>query len=77
MRCYWLKDRENQRQFKVRWERVPENDADYFTENCTTTHYYNMISRYVKDIVSHIGSYTVNEYPSNVQPTGEISVSRT
>ena len=38
MQYYWLRDRDNQFQFKVCWERVSENDTDYFTKHHVATH---------------------------------------
>ena len=72
MQYYWMRDRDNQCQFKVHWEIGSENDADYFTKNHATAQYCSIQSRYVKDIVSHVGSYTVNEYSFSVQPTSNI-----
>ena len=56
MRYYWLRDRENQKHFKVQWERGIDNDADYFTKHHSTKHHREMRSRYVKDKVSHVSS---------------------
>jgi hypothetical protein len=54
MRYYWLRDRENQGHFKVRWERGLDNDADYFTKHHATKHHREMRPRYVKDKVAHM-----------------------
>ena len=39
MRFYWLRDRENQRQFQLCWEKGDTNKADYFTKHHPAAHY--------------------------------------
>ena len=60
MRYYWLRDRENQRKFKLRWERGSGKDYDYFKKYHAKPHHSNILSWYVKDIESHVVSYIVN-----------------
>ena len=42
MRIFWLRDRKNQKQFKLCWEKGINNLADYFTKYHPTEHHYNM-----------------------------------
>ena len=42
MRFFWLRDRENQMQFKLYWAKVINNLADYFTKHHPTEHHRNM-----------------------------------
>ena len=54
MRVYWLRDRENQKQFRTYWKKGVENNADYFTKHHPTPHHQQMRSRYVIDKINHI-----------------------
>ena len=42
MRFFWLRDRENQKQFKLCWAKGINNIADYFTKHHPTEHHRNM-----------------------------------
>ena len=43
MRYFWLKERENQKQFKLHWEKCINSLADYFTKYYPKEHHCNMI----------------------------------
>ena len=50
MQLHWLRDKENQAQFKLLWEKGNLNGADYFTKvTHPTVHHKNMRSNYVQD----------------------------
>ena len=49
MRYYWLRDRTNQRQFDIYWEKGSLNNADYHTKHHSTKHHRGIRSRYVRD----------------------------
>jgi len=42
MRFYWLRDRENQGQFLLYWDRGMCNLADYFTKHHSAAHHKKM-----------------------------------
>ena len=39
MQLHWLQDKENQRFFKVFWDKGKNNGADYFTKHHPTVHH--------------------------------------
>ena len=39
IRFYWIRDRENQKQFRLHWCKGEDNLADYFTKD-HATHYH-------------------------------------
>ena len=49
MRYHWLRDRQNQQQFKIYWEKGTNNDADYFTKHHPTNHHRAQRAKYVRD----------------------------
>ena len=49
MRYYWLRDRTNQQQFDIQWEKGASNNADYYTKHHATKHHRAIRSRYVHD----------------------------
>jgi len=49
MRYYWLRDRQNQQQLDIFWEKGTDNNSDYFTEHDTTLHHRDIRSTYVHD----------------------------
>ena len=52
MSLHWLRDRENQKQFKVQWKKGSDIPADYFTKHHTVKHHKTMRSRFVKDSIN-------------------------
>ena len=55
MRFYWLRDREEQKQFKIYWDKGSNNNADYQTKHHPTSHHKAIRSRYVKDLIVNTG----------------------
>ena len=49
MRYYWLRDRANQQQFNIYWEKGALNNADYYTKHHATKHHREIRPRYVRD----------------------------
>ena len=49
MRYYWLRDRANQQQLDIYWEKGSHNHADYHTKHHPTKHHREIRSRYVLD----------------------------
>ena len=49
MRYYWLRDRQNQKQFDIYWDKGTRNNADYHTKHHPTSHHRAIRSRYVQD----------------------------
>ena len=49
MRFFWLRDREQQNQFKFHWETGKSNKADYFTKHHAETHHRTIRNLYVQD----------------------------
>ena len=47
MRFLWLRDRENQKQFKLYWAKGINNLADYFTKHHPTEYHCNMRKVYL------------------------------
>jgi hypothetical protein len=47
MRFYWVRDRIEQKQYRVYWEPGGENLADYFTKHHSPTHHKEMRRQYV------------------------------
>ena len=47
MRYYWLRDRENQKQFNIYWSKGENNLADYFTKHHSATHHKRMRKIYM------------------------------
>ena len=47
MKFFWLRDRENQKQFKLYWAKGVNNLADYFTKHHPTEHHHNMRKLYL------------------------------
>ena len=39
MRFYWLKDRQQQKQFSIYWDNVKNNFADFFTKHHSPSHH--------------------------------------
>lgn len=42
---HWLRDNEN---FRIYWDKGPNNDADYFTKDHTYKHHNNMKPTYTR-----------------------------
>ena len=51
MRFFWLRDRENQKQFKLYWAKGINNLADYFTKHHPTEHHRNMRRVYLANMI--------------------------
>ena len=49
MRYYWLRDRSNQAQFNIFWDKGKNNHADYFTKHHPTKYHRAIRSKYVQD----------------------------
>ena len=49
MRYYWLRDKQNQKQLDIFWEKGTDNNLDYFTKDHTTQHHRDIRSMYVHD----------------------------
>ena len=49
MRYYWLRDRQNQKQFDIYWDKGTRNNADYHTKHHPAAHHRAIRSRYVRD----------------------------
>ena len=49
MRFYWIRDRVNQGQFKVLWQRGSTNLADYFTKHHPPSHHLAMRKIYLQE----------------------------
>ena len=60
MRFYWLRDRENQKQFKLYWCKGENNLADYFTKHHTTPYHKKMRKIYLSSC--QVGSFNQVEY---------------
>ena len=52
MRYYWLRDRSNQQQFNIYWDKGVNNHADYPTKHHPTIVHRNKRERYVKDKIN-------------------------
>jgi len=60
MRFYWLRDRENQKQFKLYWCKGENNLADYFTKHHTTPYHKKMRKIYLSSCL--LGSFNQEEF---------------
>ena len=49
MRFHWLRDRVNQLQFRIYWEKGEDNLADYFTKHHPSEWHRRMRPKYVLD----------------------------
>ena len=49
MRFYWLKDRQQQKQFSIYWENGKNNFADYFTKHHSPSHHKAVRPIYLHD----------------------------
>ena len=49
MRFYWLRDKEQSKDFKISWKQAFDNLADYFTKHFTATYHKTIRSKYVLD----------------------------
>lgn len=60
MNCYWLRDREEQKQFNIFWERGNSehtiNEGDYYTKHHPTTYHRHIRPRYVLDRLNNVCS---------------------
>ena len=52
MRNFWLRDRQQQKQFQFHWEKGSNNKADYFTKHRTEKHHSHVRNTYVQDTIS-------------------------
>jgi len=52
MRYYWLRERKNQKQLDIFWDKGTLNDADYFTKHHPNTHHREIRKRYVYDRIT-------------------------
>ena len=59
MQLHWLRDPENQKKFKVIWEKGSKNGADYFTKHHATIHHRNirLAKRYIRDVQTDLKNY--------------------
>ena len=51
MRYFWLRDRQQQKQFRFHWESGTTNKADYYTKHHTEKHHKAIRATYVRDDV--------------------------
>ena len=49
MRYYWLRDRQEQKQFDYYWDKGDNNEADYYTKHHTAKHHRETRNKYVID----------------------------
>ena len=56
MNLHWLRDRENQKQFTVTWEKGSGNKADYHTKHHPTVHHRNSRRKYIRDMICALSS---------------------
>ena len=56
MNLHWLRDRENNKEFKVHWERGIYNTSDYFTKHHSISHHKNERPKYIKDKINALSS---------------------
>ena len=49
MRFYWLKDRQQQKQFSIYWDNGKNNFADYFTKHHSPSHHKAVRPIYLYD----------------------------
>jgi len=49
MRYYWLRDKQNQQQLDIFWEKGTDNNSDYFTKHQTIQYHRDIRSTYVHD----------------------------
>ena len=47
MNYHWLRDRENQKQFNLTWDKGTNNDADYHTKHHPPKHHLQQQNKYV------------------------------
>ena len=47
MRFYWLRDRENQKQFRTYWKAGPSNRGDYVTKHHPAVHHQSLRPMYL------------------------------
>ena len=60
MRFFWLREQENQQQFKLHWCKGIDNVADYFTKHHTTPHHIKMRKICLSSCL--LGNYNIEEY---------------
>jgi hypothetical protein len=53
MRYYWLRDRVQQKQFRVHWQPGIDNKADYFTKHHPPQHHRDIRSTYLHPQQQH------------------------
>ena len=51
MNLHWLRDKENQKEFLLTWEKGSKNLADYFTKHHPTVHLRKMRKQHIRDVV--------------------------
>ena len=51
MKLHWLKDKENEKEFRVYWAPGPENKADFCTKHHPPAHFRHMRPHYVHNIM--------------------------
>jgi len=49
MQFHWLRDRENNKQFKIFWHPGNDNDADYTTKHWPTSYHRQIRTKHVRD----------------------------
>ena len=49
MQLHWLRDKENNKDFQVFWDKGANQGADYFTKHHPTIHHRKMRSQYIRD----------------------------
>ena len=49
MRLHWLRDRENQKEFTIKWKKGQHNCADYHTKHHSVTHHRTMRLKDIRD----------------------------
>ena len=57
MRCYWLRERQTQQQFRFFLDKGSNNDADYFTKHFPTCYHRVKRARYVQDKINIINQF--------------------
>ena len=70
MNFYWIRDRINQGQFQIIWEKGTNNIADYFTKFHPTYHHrkirYRILEPTTKDKIIRLTNNTSKVYPARV-----------
>ena len=67
MRYHWLKDREQQQQFYIYWDKGSNNHGDYWTKHFSPTYHQDIRSTYIlKGFYVTIPKYNINNVCTRV-----------